>query len=123
MRSYLAVLLLAGCTIPIDIDYSTPPPADWPKLTERITRVPRAQIPKFCAGLGRDAYRSASCAITRFRLGICDIFLSTDKPSMLELTDEPSMLEHERAHCRGYGHVGDASAPADAWNLYKASRR
>jgi hypothetical protein len=112
--SICLMAMLAGCAArTVAIDYSVAPPADWPKLEERITKVNTDTIEKFCPGAGGGVrpLRMNGCAATRFRVGICDIYL-------FDPTDQGS-LEHERAHCRGYGHVGDADAPAKAWATYK----
>lgn len=112
--SRMVVLTLGGCTAQlVAIDYTVPPPADWPRLEEKVDRIAPEDLPKYCSGLGAAVSRSVSCAVTSFRRGICYIYLTRD---------DPDDLEHERAHCAGYGHVGDAWAPARAWERFKAAR-
>jgi hypothetical protein len=108
-------VLLASCATRrvVPIDYDTRPPSDWPRLQERITKVSAEELQKSCSGLGEKVSQITACAVTDFATGTCGIY-------MLDPTNEAS-LEHERAHCRGYGHVGHAMAPAVAWQRFKAS--
>lgn len=113
---YLIVLLLAGCAQTarlVDIDYSVRPPADWPALEERIMYGEVEAVQRWC-NMGPDIRRRAfNCAVYNFYAGICTIYLSDRTPST---------LEHERAHCRGYNHVGDPRLAHEAWAKFKRER-
>lgn len=109
---YLLILALAGCTTTklVDIDYSIKPPEDWPALEERITHGSVEEVQRWCnMPKGMRAY---NCATVNFKYGLCMIYLSSQ---------DPAALEHERAHCRGYDHVGDTNRSRNAWERWKAS--
>lgn len=110
MRPLFAILLLVGCVTRIpDIDYSIPPPADWPTLQEKVGYVLSTEdLGKYC--LGRPPRGALGCALTDFSKGLCWIYLATK---------DPAVLEHERAHCRGYNHVGDVNHARNNWEQWK----
>lgn len=109
----LLVLLLAGCASRVpDIDFTNQPPDGWPKLEERIGYVKTDQLEKYCLA-SRPGYAPA-CALVDFAREICWIYLATK---------DPAILEHERAHCRGYDHVGDRDRSKAALERYKKSLR
>lgn len=110
----LLLLLLTGCatTKMVDIDYSISPPADWPKLEERITYADQETIKRWCnMPKSVNAY---NCAVVSFQYGLCMIYLSTR---------DPAALAHERAHCAGYSHVGEPYKTHQAWEAYKKNPR
>lgn len=125
---YLIVLLLAGCattqpqwvyTPPtyIQIDYSRKPPSDWPVLETKVQYGEMADIRRWCSKTATEANKDklVACAIPYFEWGMCMIFLSGR---------DPAWLDHEEAHCRGYGHVGDrVNYQAQAWEAFKAKRK
>lgn len=115
MRAILLAMLLSGCatTKLADIDYSTKPPADWPHLEERITRADVETVQRWCNMPKAIRGRAFNCAVVSFKYGLCMIYLSTD---------DPAVLTHERAHCAGYGHVGDAYRAHHSWGLYKRTQ-
>lgn len=112
---YLIVLLLAGCatTKLVDIDYSITPPADWPRLQERLTYGPVADVQRWCRMPAAIRDKAFNCAVVRFDLGLCMIYLSTN---------DAAALTHEQAHCRGYSHIGDGYKSHRAWEQYKKTR-
>jgi hypothetical protein len=110
----LSVVLLCGCaTKLVDIDYSNPPPDDWPKLEERVTYGTVEEVQDWClmpAAVRKNAF---NCALLYFQHGVCMIYL-THRPIQ-------GALEHERAHCRGYDHIGDTNRSRNAWEQWKKS--
>lgn len=109
MCAYLLVLLAGGCATQqlVRIDYGVSPPADWPALDERLTYADTATVRRWCNAPG--VYEG--CAVTSFRYSLCMIYLANK---------DSALLEHERAHCAGYAHVGDAAKVRAAWELWKA---
>lgn len=102
---YLFVLLLAGCAMYTKIDYTRPPPADWPKMAEKLMRVSEADVLRLC----QDAtHGTKGCARADFGPRVCYLIVADD-----------IAVEHERGHCAGYDHAG-STATADAWERYKA---
>src|SRR5688572_4787843 len=99
---YLIVLLLTGCALK-PIEYAIAPPADWPMTREEIAYLEPGTVPPMCA---QYANHTNSCAVVNFRTGVCYIYLTSK---------DPALLEHERAHCRGYDHVGDTNRSRNAW--------
>lgn len=116
MRNVIFVLLLSGCaTKLVDIDYSIQPPADWPKLEERITYGTVEEVQRWCNMPAAIRGKAFNCATVNFQYGLCLIYLSHDHI--------PGALEHERAHCQGYDHVGDRFRSHQAWERYKEWKR
>lgn len=114
MRACLFVLLLCGCAQLVAIDYSTAPPADWPRLDERLTYADLETVQRWCNMPAAVRARGAKgCAVVSFQYDLCMIYLSDRSESL---------LQHERAHCAGYGHVGSAGEKARvAWERWKAN--
>ena len=116
---YLIVLLLllAGVAsaqtyrIIEGIDYASPPPADWPKLEERLTYADVDTVRRWCNKPGTQIH---GCAVTSFRYGLCMVYLSNQ---------EPALLDHERAHCAGYAHPGEAQKVRAAWEGWKQNQK
>lgn len=113
---YAILLLLAGCaTAPriAAIDFNRPPPEGWPQLEIKVAYITSAELPKYCGRIMEPGTPTA-CAAINFRDGICHIYL-TNK--------DRETLEHERAHCYGYGHVQDkVNYQARALEAYKAQK-
>lgn len=112
MRYLVALLTLAGCTsmeVAVPIDYSVPPPADWPRLREEIRRVSKDEIPVLCRG---DSAHWSACARIDFKARVCRIYIAVD---------HPGLLEHERGHCRGYDHPGQSWRSKMYWEMHKES--
>jgi hypothetical protein len=108
------LLLLSGCaTRLVSIDYSNPPPADWPRLEEKIAYVQMEDLAKFCGPKPSSAY-AAGCTVAHFGYKTCYIYLASR---------DPALLAHERWHCKGYDHVGDTNRSRNAWERYKATAR
>lgn len=115
MRIYLAVLLLAATCAHaqarlVGIDFSQRPPEDWPKLDESIQRGTFDDIKRWCGAPSEVADRVIGCSKINFEYRLCMIFVSTE-------TSE--LLTHERAHCAGYGHVGEMNQHGAAWEKFK----
>lgn len=103
----LLVLLLTGCAQLKAIDYSIAPPEDWPLKEIVVTQFDPGTTPPLCA---QYAGHTRSCAVINFRTGVCYISLTTN---------EPEVVEHERAHCRGFDHVGDLNRSRSKWEEWK----
>lgn len=126
MRRSLAIaaLVLAGCaSAPAGdrrrIDYSVPPPADWPALAIEVQHVPpdvmAASCPKSASAI--PAGRLWGCSVINLCARRCRVFISDKVPSEQKRNE---VLEHEQAHCRGYDHYG-SSAFREAWARAKAN--
>lgn len=117
---YLVVLLLAGCASAqtyTQIDYSSAPAADWPQLRELVYREPASAIPELCRRSPTySAGATTACSSVNFAEGWCAIFLPAGH------RHEAALLEHERAHCRGFDHPGETFT-RDTWERHKAQRR
>jgi hypothetical protein len=113
----IAVLVLASCATPPpertdQIDFSRPPPADWPELAVDVVHVSRADVAEHCPGLKAS---SLGCALVDFCAKRCKTYLAPmNDPRYSEV------LEHERAHCQGFDHPG-SSQGRNAWARAKAA--
>lgn len=108
----LLVVFLCGCvTKLVDIDYNIRPPEDWPYLQERITYGSIEEVHRWCNMPEAMRDRAFNCATVNFDRRTCSIYLSHQHI--------PGALEHERAHCRGYDHVGDTNRSRNAWEQWK----
>lgn len=116
MRYAILALALTGCATSTlaPIDYGNPPPADWPRLKESISRIQHADMTKYCKYRPEMAAGSVSCAVINFRDGTCSIYLTERSKS--------DALHHEREHCRGYDHVGDLNRSRNAWERWKKAK-
>jgi hypothetical protein len=116
--AYLAVLLsgLVHGQELVAIDYNYHVPADFPKLDERITYLDQEAIYRFCnvkKNFPSGLVKIRSCAVLSFEYDLCMIYVQPN--------DEAS-LKHERAHCAGYNHVGEAGKTVEAWEIWKGKR-
>jgi hypothetical protein len=109
LRAICLVVLLAGCVSQPrypEIDYGTPPPIGWPQLREEFFYGSVDEVSSWCAKNPSNAgKRLAGCALIYLDAGVCQVYLST--------RDDADLIAHERSHCRGFAHVGEAG-------LYKA---
>lgn len=105
----LFLFLLTGCSLVFThIDYSNPPPADWPQLKIEEHYADEATVKKMCA---LDKYAIIlGCAHPEFDLGKCVIWYENGAGDWVK--------KHEHAHCRGYDHPGSTTM-RDAWERYK----
>lgn len=110
---YLVVLFLSGCAQLVKIDYSVSPPADWPKLEEKLSYVAAQDLPKFCGPKPAQGH-AEGCSVVHFGYEVCYIYLANKAPEL---------LEHERAHCKGYDHVGQAGRSQQAWERWKSLKK
>jgi len=100
----VAVFLCTGCTM---IDYAKAPPADWPELKVDVYRTTFWDTQRLCGG--NLLFPTPACAAVDFKGRRCTIITSTD---------DERVMEHERAHCRGYDHVGETTL-ADVWGRHE----
>lgn len=117
MRLLYLLVFLAGTASAnnlVAIDYGFSQPGDWPQLDERLTYSDLETTRRFCNPPKVIRDRIVSCAVVSFEYGLCMIYLS-DK-------DEKT-LEHERAHCRGYSHVGENGKTHQAWDNWKRTNK
>ena len=118
MKTLLMIAALAavsGCASLID--QHTPPPKDWPQLTVRDNVLGPIDIQRRCYKYVATHIKllggfAMGCAEINFDMRTCDIYRAHDAA--------PDIMEHEYAHCRGFGHPGDTTL-ADAWRGYKAA--
>lgn len=111
---YLMLLALTGCASYVPIDHSRAPPADWPKLEQRVvyTDSPE-QLRKYCGASSEASGKYLACSTIHFAAGVCMIYSGTH---------EAAVVDHERDHCLGYDHAGYSRGP-DAWERFKARTR
>lgn len=108
------VVMLAGCST---IDYSVPPPEDFPKLAIRIQEYDGADARAACAARYA-AYGIAmpfglvACSEYRFDAMTCTIHIPRGNAYL---------RTYELAKCAGYGNLGDTST-VDKWNAFKNVR-
>lgn len=115
MRAIILLVLLAGCTAHIPIDYDNKPPSDWPVLREEIVYGTPQQVQGWCAKLPEASRGKVSgCALAYFELNLCRIFLT-------EYNAE--YLEHERMHCKGYVHVGEGDRAHQVMTKWRAKSK
>ena len=118
MRCWLLVclvLFLGACTT---IDAHKAPDVDFPTLNiiehhvggDVVLQQCYKYVPLWLKLLGGIP---EGCAEVYFDLNECHIWVRSDFPS-------PSVLEHERLHCKGYDHPGDDTINK-AWLQYKES--
>lgn len=103
----IAAILFAGCTTISHV----PPPADWPKLEQRVHYVPGGKLHEVCSKYAPFWMFIFACSEYDFRVNTCDIWLP-------EGPDQPWLKEHEEKHCLGYDHPGDPTLQK-AWETYK----
>jgi uncharacterized protein YceK len=102
-------LLANGCT---SIDRHTDPPSDFPRLEVSVNYVPHHQMRDICSKYIPAFASPEACMEWDFSKKTCTIWLSKDFPP------HPSVVEHEKLHCKGYDHIGDSTL-RDAWTTYK----
>lgn len=91
----LAFLAATGCA---GIDTHTVT-AGWPDLAPIEHHVSNAAMRERC-GIYLPVWSSPEgCAVFKFQDHECHIYVSSDFP-------RPTVLEHERLHCKGYDHIG-----------------
>jgi hypothetical protein len=99
----------------VPIDFSSAPPEDWPKLDERLTELDDLEtVRRFCNV--RKNFPSTpikGCAVVSFEYQLCMIYI---------VKGDQEGLEHERAHCQGYNHVGENGKTEKAWEQWKSNR-
>lgn len=99
-------------------------PPDWPELRVREHHVLAGEVYARCSKYVSAEMRALAwltltppiingCAEVDFRSMTCDIWVRGDLP-------DPDVLEHERAHCAGGDHAGEAPVLANAWAAWKA---
>jgi hypothetical protein len=115
---YLSVFLAGNASaqlVSVPIDFSNPPPADWPVLDERLTVLDDIEsVRRFCnAKVKFKGVQIKGCAVVSFEYQLCMIYV---------LKGDDAGLEHERAHCKGYVHVGDGDSAYKALDLWKSKR-
>jgi hypothetical protein len=96
----------------VPMDYDTKPPADWPKLDERISYIELEAVPRFCGVPKELVSRVQGCSKIDFYYNLCMIHLGNNSPEL---------LAHEREHCLGFNHRGEGGKSAKAWTEYKAT--
>lgn len=113
------LLLAAACASapadPTRIDYSSAPPADWPRLLISVHDVAPDVLSLNCPKAVAPGLQRRGCAAIRFCTARCSIFISEKVPAH----KRAEVLEHERAHCQGYDHHGSTSN-REAWERAKA---
>lgn len=99
----------------VPIDYSSAPPEDWPRLEERLTELDDIEsVRRFCNV--RKTFPNTlikGCAVVSFEYQLCMIYI---------VKGDQEGLDHERAHCKGYNHVGDVGKTEKAWESWKRTK-
>ena len=115
----LILLGFTGCLVPEDqkeianvtyaIDYTIPPPSDWPRLETTFHKVDLKTVAIKCSSSEWGRYaKTLGCAIINFRENTCVVWYATE-----------DILPHERAHCLGFDHKGQVNTLGGQWNDYK----
>lgn len=98
LQAAVLVALLSGCSA-IDANNRV---AGWPELRIIEHRVSNAEMRARCSQYVAWGMIPAACSEFNLSAGVCHIWLDRDfAPAFI--------VEHERAHCAGYEHVGDDS--------------
>jgi hypothetical protein len=118
LRFLMVVPMLVSCAVHNGIDYGRPPPADWPELKVVVFDMSRAEVEKRCPPK-RPGWYTNGCAKVVWCAKTCEIYMSSMMTTGRNYFD---VLEHERAHCRGYNHPGETST-SDRWERAKATLR
>ena len=109
----LALLFLAGGCATIDQHEKV---AGWPELRIVEHYVPDEAMRQRCAKYVPFGLFPEACAEFYFDRGECHVWYSAD------YRPQPYVMEHERLHCRGYGHPGDTTM-RDVLARYRAQQR
>ena len=94
----MSCLALSACA---GIDYSKAPPVGWPELDIVVIAQNLKEVQVTCRNDFLPKVQIRACAQANFSSGICRIF--TSNPDNIDL------MEHEKAHCRGYDHPYESS--------------
>jgi len=115
-----AVLLLA--TLPACSTMTHPEsPADWPALEVTERQVSFIDVQKKCfkyltpVAAALSLGLTLGCAEIDFAANTCTIYIGRGE-------NDPGILEHEREHCAGKDHPGDATLRS-AWERYSSALR
>jgi hypothetical protein len=115
-----AVLFLAALPACSSMTHSESP-ADWPALVVIERQVSVIDVQKKCfkyltpAGLALSFGLTMGCAEIDFVARTCTIYTARGE-------NDPGILEHEREHCAGKDHPGDATLRS-AWERYSSALR
>jgi len=101
-----ACALVAGCAVTA-IDHESGPPEDWPALAVTV----HERAPEFdtACKVSSHAMPVLGCTVANFERRTCNIYLRFSADAV---------LDHERLHCLGYDHAGEAGLRT-AWARYK----
>jgi hypothetical protein len=113
-RLVYLLVLLGGCATYPQIDYSVAPPADWPRLREESIYGTVEEVTEKCKSFSERGGKMAGCAMVYLEQGVCVMYLSSR---------DPELLAHERAHCRGFAHVGDGDKVHKDFGAWKARKK
>lgn len=102
-----ALAMLGGCVM-TPIDAARPPAPDWPSLDVRVQRT-GADLHALCNLPRTPGGLLVGCAVVDFRSRTCTIFTRSD---------DAAVTDHERQHCLGYDHPGEATFRA-GWERFK----
>lgn len=95
LAGIIPLAAVAGCTL---IGHEKVP--DWPNLKVREHYVAHHIMRDKCSKYVGFGMSPEACAEFNLNAGTCDIWYSSDFPP------GPSVIDHERMHCRGYDHIG-----------------
>lgn len=107
-------LISSGCTA---INIHEKPPANWPKLQERVVQTGFVELQGICGhGIVTTVLLGYFCSawtVVNFDDMTCTIYTSTD---------DEYVMEHERAHCKGRDHFGSSALRdyAEKWHKENA---
>ncbi len=96
-----ALALIASCSM---IDYSRPPPEDFPPLAVRIVDAGVLEVNRMCGGI----------PILMHVVACTWIDWDTMTATIHTTTRDVEMMAHERAHTQGYEHTGSTEI-RDHW--------
>jgi hypothetical protein len=116
MQRYLQLLLglalaaLCGCAA------MGPAIEDWPELAVHEHYVPRPRLLERCKKYAAFGSPPLACAEVNFAALRCDIWLNAGSPPAAYV------LRHERLHCAGHDHEGEATL-REALARYRAAKK
>lgn len=111
MKKLLLVFVFAGCST---IDYSTPPPADFPRLKVKVHEYEGGRATIACEAIYKKydtpmPFGLVACSEYRFDTMSCTIHIPAGSDYW---------RTYEKAKCAGYNNMGDTST-VDAWEAWK----
>ena len=91
---------------------------DFPDLKPIEIETNQATVGAICRAFSPPGATIQACSLLMFSAGICPIFVNAQTKNLVMPGDNATILEHEKAHCKGYEHAG-SHEQAKALAVYK----